>query len=211
MAEPTKLSERNPRFGIVPFRIEDHGRFLLLRGSRIPNQYQPVGGVYKFNDSARGLLQEWGARTDDLIPIDEVSADDLRLRIPGRRLVAFVKWFESGRSREIGPWREFYEELVKTMVLPGDNFPHVRADFIRRHFSQVRYSPFSRCQELLIADIYELLPTETQRRSLRAITESSSEDYHHFWADADLIKRRGAIPGESHSRTISITAEWTIT
>jgi UDP-N-acetylmuramyl pentapeptide phosphotransferase/UDP-N-acetylglucosamine-1-phosphate transferase len=50
------------------YRIEDQGQYFLLQGQRLPDQYQPVGGVYKFNLSARGLLHEWGVRTDDLNP-----------------------------------------------------------------------------------------------------------------------------------------------
>lgn len=181
-----------------------------MQGSRLPDQYQPVGGVYKFNDSARGLLQEWGARTDDLIPIDEVSADDLRLRLPGRKLITFVKWFESERSREVGPWREFYEELIRPGILPEDKFPHIRADFIRRHFSPMRYSSFSQCQELLIADIYELIPNELQRDELRVLATTESDQPAVLWADAELIKRRGAIPGIAHRNKISVTTAWTL-
>jgi len=193
------------------YRIEHQGRFLLVQGNRLPDQYQPVGGVYKFNESARALLQDWGARTDDLIPIDEVSADDLRLRLPARKLVDFVRWFESERSREVGPWREFYEELLRTGILPADEFPHVRADFVRRHFDPVHYSPFSQCQELLIADIYALVPNNTQRAILRTLADADGIGRGFLWAEADLIQRRGAAPGKPHSRAIAVTAGWTIT
>nr|WP_241158244.1 hypothetical protein [Adlercreutzia sp. ZJ138] len=31
------------------FRIKVGGKYLLIRGNRIKDQYQPVGGVYKGN------------------------------------------------------------------------------------------------------------------------------------------------------------------
>ncbi len=192
------------------YRIEDRGQYLLVQGQRLPDRYQPVGGVYKFNPSARGLLQNWGVRTDDLIPIDEVSQDDLRIRIAGRNLIPLVRWFESGRSRESGPWREFYEELVKTGILSPDHFPHVVADYVRRHFTRIKYSPFSQCQELLIADIYELVPTDSQRAHLRSLTSGSPTSSRYIWADAELIKRRGTVPGKPHDKKIAVTAEWTL-
>ena len=43
-------------------RIEHKGRFLLIRGSRYPDQFQPVGGVYKFNPSAVSLFNKWGVK-----------------------------------------------------------------------------------------------------------------------------------------------------
>lgn len=192
------------------YRIEDRGRYLLIKGQRLENQYQPVGGVYKFNPSARGRLQNWGVLTDDLIPIDKVSQDDLRIRTMGRNLIPLVRWFAGGTSRESGPWREFYEELVKTEILPAENFPHVAADYVRRHFTRIRYSSFSQCPELLIADIYELVPTDSQRADLQLLTAESSASPQYIWADAALIKRRGTIPGRAHETKIAVTAEWTL-
>ncbi len=190
------------------YRIESDGRYFFVRGNRIPDQFQPVGGVYKFNPSARSLMNEWRARTDDLIPIDETSQEDLRIRIPGQRLVSFVRWFESGQSREVGPWREFYEELIRTGIFPSSTFPYTRVDFVRRHYSSVQYSPYSQCNELLIADIYELLPDDTQRLFLKSDNIHDSSSTLYTWADAEQVKRRGAIPGQPHIKKLSATAEW---
>jgi hypothetical protein len=144
-----------------------------------------------------------------LIPIDSVSQDDLRVRLPGRNLIAFVKWFESGKSREIGPWREFHEELIRTEILPSAEFPHLTADFVRRRYSRVHYSDFSDSQELLIADIFDLILSDRQREVFRTLTKDEGKP-RYIWADATLIRRRGAIPGKAHDRKISITAQWTL-
>lgn len=94
------------------YRIRVDGKFLLIRGGRFPTQFQPVGGVFKVAATGRGKLVELGAADDNLIPLDTASADDLRIRLEGCRLVSFLKWFESGQGRETSPWREFQEELV---------------------------------------------------------------------------------------------------
>ena len=92
------------------FRIEDRGKYLLVRGKRFSHQLQPVGGVYKLSGTARQRLLEWRVQDDDLIPLDEASENDIRLRVPGRNLLAFVRWFERGTDRETSPWREITTE-----------------------------------------------------------------------------------------------------
>lgn len=81
------------------FRIELNGNYLLVRGGRYPDQFQPVGGVYKFNPSAKDAFRRWSVESDDFVPIDNVSRDDLRIRIPGRHLLRIVPlvrdWEES--------------------------------------------------------------------------------------------------------------------
>ncbi len=96
----------------------------MIRGGRFPTQFQPVGGVFKVAATGRGKLVELGA-ADDLIPLDTASADDLRIRLEGCRLVSFLKWFESGQGRETSPWREFQEELVASGLVPAHLFPNI--------------------------------------------------------------------------------------
>lgn len=192
------------------FRIEVNGEYLLVRGSRYTYQFQPVGGVYKFNPSARNMFREWNVETDDFIPIDDVSLDDLRVRIPGRHLLRFVRWFETGRNREVGPLREFNEELVQAGHLSVENFKYVRCDFLRRQINPVRYSDYAQSYELLIADIFEVVPTPEQQSELEVLRGNASSSADLLWASAERIRRRGAVPGRPHDERVSITAEWTL-
>ncbi|MCR6481435.1 hypothetical protein M8542_01260 [Amycolatopsis sp. OK19-0408] len=98
-------------------RVERNGKYLLVRGKRYSNQFQPIGGVYKVNPSAQAAFRRWKVETDDLIPIDTSSQNDLRIWIKGSHLLSFVRWFESGKNREVGPMRELYEELVMPHLL----------------------------------------------------------------------------------------------
>jgi hypothetical protein len=187
-------------------RVEFQGKYLLIRGNRFPDQFQPVGGVYKFNPSALEKFRSWGLRSDDFVPIDEVSADDLRIRVLGRHLPSFLKWFESGKNREQGASREFYEELVHNGPLPASLLPKVRFDFRRRHINKLRYSDFVQCHELLVADIYDLVCTEAQVELIRSATTAHESTF--VWVEPDRIKRLGAISGQVQTMKISQTAQW---
>ncbi|GAA3008157.1 SMODS-associated NUDIX domain-containing protein [Actinokineospora diospyrosa] len=189
------------------FRIEDEGKLLLVHGRRI-DQFQPVGGVYKANASASGRFREWGVQSDDLIPIDKASTRDIRLRVPGRHLYAFVRWFESGKDRETSPWREFYEELLATKILPSSEFPYIHHNFVRQEVRPLRYSDHAQSLELLVADIYELEPTDAQLTALRETKTTNSPDFR--WSTPPEIRRRGATPGQHQKFQISETANWTL-
>jgi hypothetical protein len=191
------------------FRIEINEVYLLVRGSRYSDQFQPVGGVYKFNPSARTIFRQWSVETDDFIPIDDVSRDDLRIRIPGKHLLRLVRWFETGKNREVGPLREFHEELVQSGYLSADKFAYVRFDFVERQIKRIRYSDYAQSYELLIADVYDVVPNVDQHRELERL-QSDSETSDLLWATAERIRRRGAIPGNPHSDRIATTAEWTL-
>src|ERR1022692_507941 len=172
------------------FRIKLDGGYLLVRGHRWP-QYQPVGGVYKVSAGAKEKLDEMGALDDDLVPVDTISRNDRRIRIPGRNLVSFLRWFESGHSRETSPWREFYEELVEPGHVPLSDFPYIFADFIRRDIRPIRFSAYAQSMELLIADIYELRPTQEQIDALQRLRGQGNPDV--VWATENQIRRLGTI------------------
>jgi hypothetical protein len=190
------------------YRIRVDNDYLLVKGKRF-DQYQPVGGVYKAHVSSFGRRQELRVLDDDLLVPDEVSEDDLRVRVPGKNLMAFLRWFEEGRGREVDGWREFYEELVATGIVPEHSFRFIRYDVIRRYKHPLRYSPWAKSKELLIADVLELLPTPDQLEHLRAL--KSLPDPRYLWATEEQIRRRGATSG-SAEQTIHIAqnAEWTI-
>jgi hypothetical protein len=187
------------------FRIKVDGSYLLVRSHRRPT-YGPVGGVYKVSPGAKAVLDEVHALDDDLIPMDEVSRHDLRIHIRGGRLITFVKWFESGHSRETSPWREFSEELIKPGILPAAQFPYIFHDFIRRDIRPLAYSKQAQSMELKIADIHELLPTPEQYAVLQKLKQVGNPEI--LWATQDHIRRLGAIPGTPQDITIGESATW---
>ncbi|WP_201761666.1 SMODS-associated NUDIX domain-containing protein [Nonomuraea sp. K271] len=187
------------------FRIKLEGKYLLVKGRRRPG-YQPVGGVYKITPGGKAFLGKIGALDDDLLPIDDISGDDLRIRVPAKNLVSFVRWFESGESRETSPWREFYEELIAPKILATAIFPYIYHEYIRREYRPLRFSTYAQSRELLIADIYELIPTPSQFDALSALQRSGHPDV--LWAPEEQIRRRGAMPGRNHEIEIAEPAIW---
>jgi hypothetical protein len=188
------------------FRIKIDNQYLLVRGSRFRNQFQPVGGVFKKLPNSLAFFNSIEALDDDLIPIDKTSKDDLRIRIKGRYLIKFLNWFNSGQDREVCPWREFYEELIEPEFLPRNVFPHIFYRYIKRYGAPLRYSEPAQSLELLIAEIYEVVLTSEQEESLKRMLTKQSDEY--IWVDEDRIRRRGVVPKSNLDINISTHSAW---
>jgi len=173
------------------FRIKVDGKYLLIRGRRYADQFQPVGGVHKISPSGSHFLAGIGALDDDLIPVDQFSANDMRIVIKGRHLLAFYNWFHSRGGREDSPWREFHEELISSGILAAADFPFIMQDFEGIRFDPIRISPLAGCREILIADIYELLPSLVQVDAMRRLMHSGNIET--VWVTAQDIAQ-GRIP-----------------
>ncbi len=190
------------------YRIKVDNDYLLVKGKRF-DQYQPVGGVYKAHPSSSGRRSQLKILDDNLLHPDTVSESDLRIRVPGKHLISFVKWFEEERGRETDGWREFCEELITTGLLPQEVFRVIKYDRLERLYNPMRYSKWAQCQELLIADILELLPTEDQLVELRRLKERSPSEA--LWASEQQIRRLGAVDGLANQPIrIAETAVWTV-
>lgn len=190
------------------YRIKIDDKYLLVKGNRIPGQYQPVGGVIKRYSSSKDFFISINAKDDAMIQIDQTSKDDLRIRIPGNKIFMFMRWFDSAKGREIDAWREFYEELIKTNILPANKFGYIQTNYLSRHVSSIKFSPHAQILERFVAEIYEVNPSEEQEIELRNLMDIQSENY--IWANEENILRRGAVPGTSTGQTISPTAGWTL-
>jgi hypothetical protein len=179
---------------------------LLVRGKRIQNQFQPVGGVYKRYRESFYALNKLKVTDDDNIPIDDTSIDDLRVKLPAQNVISFLKWYNSQLGREVSPYREFYEELIRANILTQKIFPYLNYIHVRRHQTKLRYSVHFQCNEILIAEIFEIKPNEEQLTELKSLQSIQSSEY--IWAKEDQIIRRGVIPGGNSNCAISETSEW---
>ncbi len=99
--------------------------YLLVYNSK-RNQYQPVGGVYKYNNSKmKDFFQSITIYRDTISDVEN-GENDLRLFIQNRLyLKKFISWFLSDQNRESDPWREFQEELISTKILSSSNFNYI--------------------------------------------------------------------------------------
>jgi hypothetical protein len=159
--------------GLYKIKIPSTNKYLLVLNRRIANQLQPVGGAYKrFGDDS--LFNKWGFRPDNSrngLDVDEKSSSDLRFMVKGKHVIEVLNWFESGNERESEPKREFKEELLDTNILDPQIFQHIAHKHIRRFSKNLSWSDYFSCYEILIYDIFEVIPDEAQRKALLALAE----------------------------------------
>ncbi len=162
--------------------------------------------MLKYLPSAQGLLKELGVRDDDKIPLDEVSRNDLRVRVPVEQIGDFLSWYDTQKGREISPWREFYEELIAPGIVPAAAFPFAYFDYVKTYVSGIQFSDYFQCHELLIAEIFDLVPTDEQLEILRQL--KSKRDERFVWSTEVEIRSRGVVPPRRMTAIISENASW---
>lgn len=188
-ASKTTFSDKHLRVSIAYlFRIKIDNRYLLIKGRRI-DQYQPVGGVYKYHaEDVRDLFNGLDVRDDKLMPIDEHSRDDLRIRVPGKHLIEFLHWFTSEKGRETDQQREFHEELVEPGFLSAA-FNKITSRYLYTVWRPLTYSPYSEATELMVYQVYDLRLTNPQEAELRALQQKNVKELR--WVTEAQIKRLG--------------------
>jgi len=170
------------------FRIKVDAHYLLIKGQRI-DQFQPVGGVYKYYpEEIRELFTKLDVRDDKFMPIDDSSRDDLRIRVPGRHLLTFIDWFNSEKNRETEQQREFYEELVKPGYL-STAFDRVTPLYRYTVWRSLIKSPYSGLTELMVYQVFDLRLTAAQEAELKALQQRQIKELR--WVTEEQIKRLG--------------------
>lgn len=169
------------------FRIKVGNKYLLVKNARNTGKYQPVGGVYKMNEEEKNTLNDlYGAIDDDKIEIDKSSKNDYRLRIENKFLRKFVKRFckEDGVRENIKNLsREFKEELIDNGLI---NWNCITYKVCGRHFTDVKYSDYFQCYELLLADVVELKLTEEQENDLIKLMNKGISSNYYFATSKEI-------------------------
>lgn len=135
------------------FRIKFKGKYLLVKGSRI-EQYQPVGGVYKYFNSFKNIKERFEI-TDEQEP-SFYEDNDLRIRTVGRYILDFIDWFDSRKNREISLNREFIEEIGINDEFNKNLLSTTKMEFIKEVREPITYSKHFKVDEIKIFDIFEL-------------------------------------------------------
>lgn len=135
------------------FRIKIENKYLLIKGKRI-EQYQPVGGVFKYYNSFIDKYNLWEIKAEKNSNFFEEK--DLRIFVKGKYLTKFLDWIETNQNRECDCKREFIEELIVPGYLQKDAINNIQFEFLKRVNSGIHYSAHFKCQEILIFDIYEV-------------------------------------------------------
>ncbi|RUR41863.1 hypothetical protein ELS18_02275 [Clostridium perfringens] len=197
----TKYRNKEIRLSVAYLiRINIRGKgYLLVKNSKIIDQFQPVGGVYKYNREGLDFLKKIKFREDEGYKSNENNKNDLRIRIKGRFLSKFVRWFKSKNGREVTAYREFKEELLDTGILKEEFFDEQNVDirFETRVIGDMKFSNHFQCDEILISDIYDFYPNLQQEKELKSLP---NEDGNYRFFSYDEIKRLGKVSGEKEYR-----------
>ncbi len=185
--------------GLIKIKIPDTNKYLLVLNRRIENQLQPVGGAYKrFGDET--LFNKWEYKPDNSrngLDVDNKSESDLRFMVPGKHCIDVLNWFDSGNERESDPTREFKEELLDTGILDEKIFNHINYKRIRRFSKNLVWSDFFSCHEILIYDIFELIPAQEQKKELIELGKGSNCNLERGFAivSCDDIEQQRLVDG----------------
>lgn len=175
------------------YRIKINNKYLLVKSTRGTQKFQPIGGAYKFNNEEQIYLSNhFSVINDDKIPLDDTSKNDYRLRVPVKHLKKFVKRFNKTSNREgiYNLGREFKEELDLSNM---NGFSSIEYRYCGRHFTNVEYSKYFKCYEILLADIVELLPSNEQAKELQRLADVEQDNY--MFATAEEINSCGVKAG----------------
>ena len=164
------------------FRIKTGDKYLLVKNEHGTDLFQPVGGVYKYDNAARAKLKKLGAIEDSgtVIKADSTTKRDFRLRVEIAKLPKFVRWFQKGKQRETvcNLNREFSEELIESGILTKKSFKQIKYTYIGQHVSDICSAKYDRnVYELFIADIVEVNLSEDQYSEVENLQFQASDQY----------------------------------
>ncbi|OPC06978.1 hypothetical protein BAS09_18245 [Elizabethkingia ursingii] len=175
-----KYKNKEIRFsmsGLYKIQIPNTNKYLLVFNRRIENQLQPVGGAYKrYGDDSK--FNKWGYKPDNSrngLGTDEKSSTDLRFMINGKSCLDVLTWYDTNQERELDPRREFTEELLNTEILDSKVFQQIHHKYIRRFSKNLVWSDHFSCYEILVYDVFELLPTEDQKHALIELAKQKND------------------------------------
>lgn len=172
------------------FKIQVDGKYLLVRGHRMKNQFQPIGGVYKVYDEGKSFMDKIRAVSDTSMGNTD-ETDDLRLQIKGKEYFKFWEWFKSMEDREYDPRREFEEELLDTGILPVEAFQKLKYRKTYSHNVGVKYSQPLQTHEVVYADIFEIKLSDRQKQIIRDAVQQNPNQICLASADDIRCRRYG--------------------
>ena len=103
----------------------------------------------------------------------------------------FLEWFNSKEDREISPWREFCEELLTTNIITDKHsFRYIDYKYAYTLQTPMQKAKNLDCQEILIFEIFDLIPSTEQIQVLDNLYHLNNSDKVK-WADEILINSLG--------------------
>lgn len=173
------------------FRIKVDGRYFLVRDEQRRNQFQPVGGVYKYKD--KSLLNKLNAEQCRKFRYTSDLDDDLRIVIPRKYAQKFYRWYKRQDDRETikDLYREFKEEIIDRIEMTTQEILAFKEIVYRYCGESITASTCEinneKSLQLHLADIVELIPTDEQLKVFRSLQNKNSNIYY-FATEDEIIK-----------------------
>lgn len=182
---------KNVRFSIsYIFRIQVKDKYLLVK-NRKGKYYQPVGGAYKTLPGIESVFKKFKVIPDNRFETSHgIAKNDLRFQVKGRYVMEVINWFHSRENRETSQWREFCEELLTTNILNKHLFRYVDFEYSATLQTPMKKAKKLDCQEILIYEIFDLVPNDEQKVELENLLSLGDTDEFKF-ADKILIEKLG--------------------
>lgn len=181
------------------FRIRYNNKYLLIRGNRI-DQYQPIGGVYKYYDSFNGLKENLELKDESESHFYENG--DLRLVTTGKHLVKFLDWFDTKKNREITVIRELIEELEPSGISIENLIKQSQVEYLKTVKEPITFSTHFQMDKLKIFEIFEVkIPKE--------ILDDVLKSEHYLPVKAEYIEKF-CFTKDGLSKKISATARYIV-
>ena len=181
------------------FRIRYNNKYLLIRGNRI-DQYQPIGGVYKYYDSFNGLKENLELKDESESHFYENG--DLRLVTTGKHLVKFLDWFDTKKNREITVIRELIEELEPSGISIENLIKQSQVEYLKTVKEPITFSTHFQMDELKIFEIFEVkIPKE--------VLDDVLKSEHYLTVKAEYIEKF-CFTKDGLSKKISATARYIV-
>ena len=181
------------------FRIRYNNKYLLIKGNRI-DQYQPIGGVYKYYDSFNGLKENLELKDESESHFYENG--DLRLVTTGKHLVKFLDWFDTKKNREITVIRELIEELEPSGISIENLIKQSQVEYLKTVKEPITFSTHFQMDELKIFEIFEVkIPKE--------ILDDVLKSEHYLPVKAEYIEKF-CFTKDGLSKKISATARYIV-
>jgi len=170
------------------FRIQVNGNYLLVKDAQGRDQYQPVGGVYKYDSEKLDLEELCDGVYDNVFNGEENLTDDLRIIVSKKKLKKFTNWFKTGILREnlTNLGREFKEELIDSNIIDKNLFSTINYEYIGST-TQKSFNQDLGMEQIRHFDIVKLTLTFPQSKHLSKLISKQSDKY--IFATKDHIER----------------------